>query len=896
MVDKNTKNFILVDGSSYLYRAFYALPHLKNKDGEHTGAIYGVSNMISKLLRIYDPTYLCVIFDAKGKNFRHDIYDQYKANRSSMPIELSEQVAPIIELIKSLGIKILQVPGVEADDVIATLARQKYKDGVNILISSGDKDLAQLVNDKVVLVNSMDDKILDPKGVLKKFGILPEKVFDYLVLVGDKSDNIPGVDKIGPKTAISLLDKYSDLESIINNIDNIKGKISDNLAKSLDSINIAKKLIKLKSDVNIDTNIKNYTISSKDEKSLANLISKYQLKSLADTFEITKVTKNINSKKSYKIIDNESDLKKLLSKLIKNKIFSFDTETSSLDPIKAELIGFSFSLLESEAFYIPLEHIDIENNIKLSKEKVYKLLADLFLRTDLTVIGQNIKYDINVLWKYKILFKCHLQDTMILSYVYNSSGKHDLDSLAQKYLDYETVKYDDVVGSGVKQKSFSEITVEQAMPYACEDADISLRLYKYLTDKLKPLEQQYNLYNNIELPLLNVISKIEQNGVMIDAKSLEKQSLSLGKRILSIEKEVYTLADQEFNIGSPKQLQEIFYNQLNLPIIKKTPKGQPSTNEDVMQELSLLHELPKLILQYRNLTKLKNTYTDKLGTQINNKTQRLHTSYNQTITITGRLSSSNPNLQNIPIKTDDGKKIRKTFITTSDNKIISADYSQIELRVMAHMSKDQSLIKSFLNGEDIHSATAKEVFSLNNKNPNDDERRAAKAINFGLIYGISSFGLSKQLKINNNDAKDYIEKYFIKYSGVKDFMDKTKKDAKKAGYVSTMLGRRVHVPNITHSNFQIRSAAERTAINAPIQGTAADILKIAMIDINKWIDKENAPVKIIMQVHDELVFEVNNDFLDQASEKISKLMMNCFILDVPLLVDVGIGDNWDKAH
>ncbi len=896
MVDKNAKNFILVDGSSYLYRAFYALPHLKNKDGEHTGAIYGVSNMISKLLRTHDPTYLCVIFDAKGKNFRHDIYDQYKANRSSMPIELSEQVTPIIKLIRSLGIKILQVPNVEADDVIATLATHKYSNGVNILISSGDKDLAQLVNDKVVLVNSMDDKILDPKGVLKKFGILPEQVFDYLVLVGDKSDNVPGVDKVGPKTAISLLEKYNNLDSIIKNIDNIKGKVSDNLAKSLDTINIAKKLIKLKTDVDIDVSIKNYIISNKDEKTLTGLISKYQLKSLADTFKITKKQKNINSKKFYKIIDNKSDLERLISKLIKNKIFSFDTETTSLDPIEAELIGFSFSCLESESYYIPIGHSDSEGNIKLAKEKVYKLLADLFSKTELSVIGQNIKYDINVLWKYNIFFKCQLQDTMLLSYIYNSSGKHDLDSLAQKYLDYEKIKYEDIVGSGVKQKLFSDIAIEEAMPYACEDADITLRLYKYFTNKLKPLNHQYNLYNNIELPLLNVISKIEQNGVMIDAKSLEKQSISLGKRILVIEKEVYDLAGQEFNIGSPKQLQEIFYNQLNLPVLKKTPKGQPSTNEDVMQELSLMHELPKLILQYRNLTKLKNTYTDKLGTQINNKTQRLHTSYNQTVTITGRLSSSNPNLQNIPIKTDDGKKIRKTFITTKDNKIISADYSQIELRVMAHMSKDQSLVNSFLNDEDIHSATAKEVFSLDNKDPSEEERRAAKAINFGLIYGISSFGLSKQLKISSSDAKEYIEKYFIKYSGVKDFMDRTKKDAKKSGYVSTMLGRRVHVPNITHNNFQIRSAAERTAINAPIQGTAADILKIAMIDINKWIDKENAPIKIIMQVHDELVFEVNKDYVDQASKNISKLMMNCFSLDVPLLVDIGIGDNWDKAH
>jgi DNA polymerase-1 len=895
LVDKNAKNFVLVDGSSYLYRAYYALPHLKNSDGDHTGAIYGVSNMLSKLLRTYNPSYLCVIFDAKGKNFRHEIYDQYKANRSSMPAELSQQVSPIIDLIESLGIKILQVPDVEADDVIATLASQNYKDNIKVLISSGDKDLAQLVNSRVTLINSMDEKILDTNGVIKKFGVTPEKIFDYLVLVGDASDNIPGVDKVGPKTAVSLLDKYDNLESIIQNIDNIKGKVSENLSKSKDSIAIAKKLIELKKDVDIDLDLEKYIISKRDESTLSDLTSKYQLKTLSDSLGIEKVKTNTNLKKSYKVINKELDFDKLLQKLVKKKIFSFDTETTSLDPISAKLVGFSFSTSEGEGYYVPFGHAE-NNNINTKEDKIFMMLNELFSKKELTVIGQNIKYDINVLSKYKITFKCKIEDTMLLSYIYNSSGKHDLDSLAKKYLDYEKIKYDDVVGSGSKQKVFSEIDISEAKTYACEDADITLRLYNYFIEKLSKLKEQFALYNNVELPLLNVISQIEQNGVMIDHKSLQKQSIDLGERIASIEKDVYKLAGQEFNIGSPKQLQDIFYNQLKLPIIKKTPKGQPSTNEDVMQELSLQHDLPKLILQYRNLSKLKNTYTDKLGTQINDKTHRLHTSYNQTVTITGRLSSSNPNLQNIPIKTDDGKKIRKTFITTKENKILSADYSQIELRVMAHISKDKSLINSFLNGEDIHSATAIEVFSLKNKTPSQDERRAAKAINFGLIYGISSFGLSKQLKINNNDAKDYIEKYFIKYEGVRDFMDKIKKDAKKMGFVSTMLGRRVYVPNITHSNFQIRSAAERTAINAPIQGTAADILKLAMIDIAKWIKKENAPVKIIMQVHDELVFEVNKSFVDEANSKISELMANCFKLDVPLLVDIGVGDNWDKDH
>ena len=896
MVDKNVKNFILVDGSSYLYRAYYALPHLKNKDGDHTGALYGVSNMLSKLIRSYNPAFLCVIFDAKGKNFRHKIYDKYKANRSSMPAELSEQVQPIIDLIKSLGITIIQESGVEADDVIATLATKDYGKDISILISSGDKDLAQLVNEKVILINSMDDKVLDIEGVIKKFGIPPKSIFDYLVLVGDNSDNIPGVDKVGPKTAVSLLEKYKDLDNILVNTKNIKGKVSENLSNSLRSIEIAKKLIKLKTDVNIDTNINNFTVSDRDEEKLTELIKKYDLKTLSDSLSIKKIPKNLDTKKSYKIINDESSLKDLFSKLTRSKIFSFDTETTSIDSISAQLVGVSFSLKDSEAYYIPINHDDKGTNIVLHEKSIFDYLKALFKKKDLTVIGQNIKYDINVLHKYEIIFDCKIQDTMLMSYIYNSSGKHDLNNLAKKYLDHDVIKYEDVVGSGIKQKVFSEIDVKTAMPYACEDADITFKLYKYFIEKLKPLKDQHDLYTNVELPLIKVIAGIEQNGVMIDSKKLDKQSIDLGHRIQLIEQDVYALADQEFNIGSPKQLQEIFYNKLKLPVIKKTPKGQPSTSEEVMQELSLTHELPKLILQYRNLSKLKNTYTDKLGAQINDQTKRLHTSYNQTVTITGRLSSSNPNLQNIPIKTVDGKKIRQTFITTKNNIIISADYSQIELRVMAHMSKDKSLVKSFLNGEDIHAATAKEVFSLKNNKPSESERRAAKAINFGLIYGISSFGLSKQLKINNNEAKEYIDKYFAKYNGVREFMDNTKKFAKKTGHVSTLLGRKIHVANITHNNFQIRSAAERTAINAPIQGTAADILKVAMINIKDWIDKENAPIKMIMQVHDELVFEVSKNFVDDANKMISDQMIKCYALDVPLVVDIGVGNNWDKAH
>tara|TARA_Y100000996_G_scaffold162042_1_gene125704 strand:+ start:4122 stop:6806 length:2685 start_codon:yes stop_codon:yes gene_type:complete len=894
LVDKNSKKFVLIDGSSYLYRAFYAMPHLKNSKDEHTGALFGVCNMVYRLLNEYNPDYLCMIFDARGKNFRHHISSDYKSNRSSMPEELSQQVDPIMKFITSLGIKILQVPDVEADDVIATLTIQNYKN-IQIIISSGDKDLAQLVNDKVILVNSMNNKILDIKGVEEKFGVSPDKIVDYLALVGDTSDNIAGVDLIGPKKASALIKQYGDIDSILNNLDNISGKVRENLDSSRKGIALAKKLVKLKTDVNINLDIDNYVILDRDEKLLAEIVEKYELKNIADNYQIKSTKKTLNKEVNYKIISTQVEFDSLLKKLLKKKIFSFDTETSSIDPISAELIGMSFSADESEAYYIPINHCDKNGNINFDKDYLYLELKKLFENKTLTVIGQNIKYDINVLAKYNINFNCMLEDTMLLSYVINSSGKHDLNSLANKHLSYDCIKYEDVVGSGVKQKIFSEVAVKDAAKYSCEDADITLKLYVYLLQKILTNETSYKLYKNIEIPLISVISLVEQNGVMIDTKKLNKQSKDLTKRIKIIEAEVYNLAGKTFNIGSPKQIQEIFYNDLKLPVLKKTPKGQPSTNEDVMSDLSQLHELPKLILQFRNLMKLKNTYTDRLGEQVNGRTKRLHTSYNQTVTITGRLSSSNPNLQNIPIKNQDGKNIRKTFITKKGYQILSADYSQIELRVMAHLSNDKALIEGFLNNEDIHASTAKEIFSLNKK-PTEEQRRSAKAINFGLIYGISSYGLSKQLKIDNNSAKEYIEKYFEKYTGIREFMDDTKKSAKEKGFVSTISGRKIYVPNITHNNFQIRSAAERTAINAPIQGTAADILKISMIDIHNWIVEKQLPLKIIMQVHDELVFEVKDDFLDEAKKQIISFMSNSMKIKVPLIVDIGTGDNWEKAH
>ena len=892
MVDKSKKNFIIVDGSSYLYRAYYALPHLKNSKGQNTGAIFGVTNMLLKLLKTYNPQHLCMVFDAKGKNFRHTLYKSYKSNRKPMPVELSEQVQPIMDFIRSLGIKILQIPDVEADDVIATLAHNKQKN-VEVIISSGDKDLAQLVNKNVTLINSMDDKVLDIDGVYKKFGVYPKQMFDYLVLVGDTSDNIPGVENIGPKTAIKLLNDFETLEGIFQNIDKLKGKIKENLMNSIDTIEITKKLIKLKTNLNIKANEKDYLITNRNQKALSDITTKYDLKTIAESLDLKIIRKNYNNKANYKNIYTNKELEGLRTKLNKKSFFAFDTETTSLDSMEAKLVGVSFSIKPHEAYYIPINHHD--KNIDISEKKVLEFLKEVMAESKFTIIGQNIKYDMNVLEKYSIKFNCKIHDTMVMSYVYNSTGKHDLNTLSEKYLNYTTIKYEELAGSGAKQKLFSEIDADKATNYACEDADITLRLYNFLYEKLSSNKEQLNLYEKIELPLVKILSKIELNGVNINEKSLSQQSKSLGERIKAIEKNIYKLAGKEFNISSPKQLQEIFYDVLKLPIIKKTPKGQPSTNEDVMLELSNLNELPKLVLDFRNLTKLKNTYTDRLGEQVNQFTKKLHTSYNQTVAITGRLSSSNPNLQNIPIRTEDGRNIRKTFVASKNHKILSADYSQIELRVMAHLSKDKSLIESFLKSEDIHSETAKEVFSLD-KEPTKDQRRAAKTINFGLIYGISSYGLSRQLKIDNNSAKEYIEKYFLRYKGVKKFMDNIKAEAKKNGYVSTILGRRIYLPNITHNNFQIRSASERTAINAPIQGTAADILKIAMIHIDEWMNKSDGKIKMLMQVHDELVFEVENDFLDNAIAKINELMSNCYTLNVPLIVDIGTGDNWDKTH
>ena len=890
--DKNKDNFIIIDGSSYLYRAFYALPNLKTSSGLASGAIHGFANMLNRIINEYEPKYLLMVFDAKGTNFRHKIYKEYKANRNAMPSELSEQVGAIIDLVKAYGIQVIQQKDVEADDVIASAVKQIKLNNTQIIISSGDKDLAQLVTKDVVLINSFDSKILDIKGVVEKFGVKPNQIFDYLCLVGDTSDNIPGVNKVGPKTAVTLLEKYNDLSGILKNTSNLKGKLRENLESSIKTIELAKKLVALRDDIGINLDEKDLIINSMDEDSLQKIIDKYELKALSKKLNVKSRKKEVE--KNYKLVKTIDELKAIIKECKKRKLFSFDTETSSLDFNEAELVGFSISWQKDQAFYCPLSHNNSQQ-INLPFDQTIDLLKNLFLEDRLTVVGQNIKYDMNVLKKYSIFFKTSIEDTMLMSYVLNSGGKHDLNTLSSKYLDHSPITYEDVVGHGKDQISFADVEIEKAVTYACEDADLTYSLFEILNSMLKKNKKLYAVYKNIEIKLMHIIADMEYIGVSINSEELDNQSKNLSDRLHKIENEIYRLSGQEFNISSPKQIQEIFYDHLKLPILKKTPKGQPSTNEDVMTRLAEEHELPSLILSYRNLLKLKNTYTDKLGAQVSSVSNRLHTSYNQTVTITGRLSSSSPNLQNIPIKTEDGKKIRSAFIPQKGFKLFSADYSQIELRVMAHLSDDPEMIKSFVKGEDIHSSTAQKVFNTRGK-PNTEERRAAKAINFGLIYGISAYGLARQLKIDNVEAKSIIDTYFAKYKRVREYMEELKETAKRNEFVETMHGRRVFLPNISHSNFQVRSGAERTAINAPIQGTAADILKIAMIKIQDWIkNRDIKNIHMIMQVHDELVFELKEDDIKKIGSKISEIMTDAERLNVPVIVNTFSGSSWREA-
>ena len=886
---------ILIDGSSYLYRAYHALPPLMSSKNQPTGAIRGVISMVKKILIDHPNSPLAVIFDAKGKTFRHEMYKEYKANRPPMPEDLVAQIEPINQIIEALGIKLLSIQGVEADDVIGTLAQEASEAGIDTVISTGDKDMTQLVNKHIKVVNTMNSELLDEKGVEKKFGVRPELIIDYLALVGDSSDNVPGVEKVGPKTAVKWLIEYGNLDEIIKNADKISGKVGENLRNGLDQLLLSKELVTIKKDVPLEIGVHDLAVGKEDRKLLEDIYTELEFKAWLEKEETVAIAPEKDTKKSkYELVTHKKQLENWIAKLKKSSFFALDTETTGLDYMDAKLVGISLSVKSGEAAYIPLAH---NHDDQLPEDLVLGELKPILESKKTKVIGQNIKFDRNILSRYGINLNSIENDTMLMSYVLNSTAsRHNLDALAQHYLNYKTTTFEEVAGKGVKQITFDLVPIDKAAHYAAEDADITFRLYEELKPKLAKEPILSALLEEVEIPLIRVLSDMEQAGTLVNEKILKAQSKNFSERIAKLEKEAYGLADQEFNLGSPKQLQEIFFGQLNYPIIQKTPGGQPSTAENVLKQLAEDYELPKIILEHRTLSKLKSTYTDKLPLQTSANTGRIHTSFNQTGTSTGRLSSSDPNLQNIPIRTEDGRRIRQAFESSKGYQLISADYSQIELRVMAHLSKDENLIKAFQEGQDIHSSTASEVFEVTIEEVNPDQRRNAKAINFGLIYGISAFGLSKQLGINRNLAAEYMDIYFSRYPGVRKFMEKIKSDAKKIGYVETLYGRRLYLPEISTGNAIRRQAAERVAINAPVQGTAADIMKKAMLAVDDSLIKEKIDAKLILQVHDELVIESNKKDSERVAEILTKSMSKAAKLLVPLEVEIGIGKNWDQAH
>ncbi len=904
---KQTAPFILVDGSSYLFRAYHAMPDsFKNSKGEATGVIYGVTNMLRKLLADYAPSHIAVVFDAKGKTFRHKMYKDYKANRPPMPDDLREQIQPVHHIVEAMGLPLICVSGVEADDVIGTLAQQASESGMETIISTGDKDMAQLVNEHVSLINTMTDAFSDVDGVKEKFGVAPEQIIDYLALMGDKADNIPGVPKVGPKTAAKWLDTYGSIENIIEHADEIKGKVGESLRENLQQLPLSKELTTIKCDVELDCSPKTLVHAEPDIEALRELFSRYEFKSwlaqLDDSNGNSQTAKDKTSQKAevktqYDKVLSEKQLDGWLKKLKAVEVFAFDLETTSLNYMQAEIVGLSFAVEANKAAYVPLAHCYEGAPQQLEREKVLALFKPLLEDKNSAKLGQNLKYDMSVLANYDINMQGIAFDTMLESYVLNSvASRHDMDTLALRHLDKQTIHFEDVAGKGAKQITFDYVDIDKATEYAAEDADITLQLHQTLWPQLQAVESLEKVFKTIEMPLLPVLSRMERRGVLLDTKALAKQSKQLAQRITELETQVHTLAGEEFNLGSPKQLQKILFEKLELPIISKTPKGQPSTAESVLVELAHDYELPKLLLEYRSLSKLKSTYTDKLPKMMDAFTGRVHTSYHQAVAATGRLSSTDPNLQNIPVRTEEGRRIRKAFITKPGYKILAADYSQIELRIMAHLSEDKGLLTAFEKGIDVHSATAAEVFGVEVDAVSKEQRRRAKAINFGLIYGMSAFGLAKQLDIERHQAQSYVDLYFERYPGVKDYMERTRKIASEQGYVETVLGRRLYLPDINARNAMRRQYAERTAINAPMQGTAADIIKLAMIKLDQQLEGSALDCAMLMQVHDELVFEVKEKDLDAAEEMINKAMVGAVLLNVPLVVDVGIGNNWDEAH
>lgn len=914
---------ILIDGSSYLYRAYHAAPNFTNSDGEPTGAIYGVVNMLRSMLRQFSTDRIAVIFDAKGKTFRDDIYPEYKANRPPMPEDLRGQIAPLHAVIKAMGLPLIAISGVEADDVIGTLATQASKQGMPVLISTGDKDMAQLVDQNVTLINTMTDVVMDPAGVVDKFGIGPELIIDYLALMGDKVDNIPGVPGVGEKTAKALLQGIGGLDTLYAKLDDIAPlgfRGSKTMAKKLldnkESAYMSYKLATIKLDVELELAPEQLCKGVPDTDALTELFGKLQFRRwltemldgsdgriVADESASTapsepKIIAPTIDRSGYETVLDEASFNGWLTQLKNADVFAFDTETDGLDYMTANLIGVSFAVEEGKAAYVPVAHDYLDAPEQLDRDWVFAQLKPLLEDKNLAKVGQNLKFDASIVARYNIDMQGIKFDTMLESYVYNSVvGRHDMDSLALRYLEHKNISFEDIAGKGKKQLTFNQIDLEQAGPYAAEDADITLRLHNALYPKLEADDKLKKVFETIEMPLVPVLSRMERTGVYIDSMLLGAQSIELAQRLDEIEKLAYELADQEFNLSSPKQLQAILFEKMGLPVIKKTPSGTPSTNEEVLQELALDYPLPKLLLEYRGLAKLKSTYTDKLPKMVNAATGRVHTSYHQSGTVTGRLSSSEPNLQNIPVRNSEGRRIRQAFVAKPGYKILAVDYSQIELRIMAHLSGDQALLDAFREGKDIHAATAAEILGLAIDDVTTEQRRRAKAINFGLIYGMSAFGLAKQLDMGRNEAQDYMNVYFERYPGVLEYMESTRNSAAEQGYVETLFGRRLYLPDIKARNGLRRKAAERAAINAPMQGTAADIIKFAMIAVDEWVQQQpQGQVSLLMQVHDELVFEVEASVLDSVTAKVRQLMEQAATLAVPLIAETGYGDNWDQAH
>ena len=891
------KSLVLIDGSSYLYRAFYALPGLTAPSGQPTGAIYGVLMMLHKLIKDERPNLLGIVFDAPGKTFRHELFPEYKANRARTPEDLIIQIEPLLAAIENLGLPLIRVNGVEADDVIGTLAKEAEQRGMNTLIATSDKDFTQLVSDKITLLDTMKNRLTDRSGVIEKFGLPPEQIIDFLTLSGDASDNIPGVPTVGPKTAVKWLQQYSSLAGVIEHAEEISGKVGEALRESIPRLNLYQQLATIDCSLELDRTVDDLVIRESKDDELFVQFKNLGLHALIKQFNIEEPITTIRRDTVYQGILTKKEFEALLDRLSRAEVTAIDTETTSLNYMQAEIVGISVAIVSNEAYYIPLMHEYDGVPKQLDREYVLQKLKPWLEDKEAKKIGHNLKYDSHIFANHGIELNGTDFDSMLESYVLNSTAtRHNLNAVAKRYLNLDTTSYEDVAGKGAKQIGFNQVSLEDAIHYAAEDADVSFQLHQTLHPKLMEINSLAKLYTDMEAPLLKVLQTIERNGVLIDESMLQKQSDQFAITLKELESKAYSLAGAEFNLNSPKQLQEILYDKLSLPILKKTPKGQPSTAENVLQRLAEDFPIVQTILNYRTTAKLKTTYTDKLPLMVNQDTGRVHTSYHQAVTATGRLSSSDPNLQNIPIRTVEGRRIRQAFIAPKGFQILAADYSQIELRIMAHNSQDPGLLDAFQAGLDIHQATAAEIFAVDLQSVSAEQRRSAKAINFGLIYGMSAFGLTRQLGITRGDAQEYIELYFARYPKVKEYMDAIRNQARESGFVETVFGRRLYLPDIDSRNYQRRQYAERSAINAPMQGTAADIIKKAMIDLEQRLVAESINAKIIMQVHDELVLEVEDSSVGAVSELVTEAMGKAADLDVALKVDLGVGENWDQAH